>query len=293
MFEFSTSGAAYQPNNEDTNWYKTHELSTNIGGTITAVFYTYPYLWSVLEVDYLAWTNGASFKVQTNNGLGGSYSDVGGATFSGTSASSQQTGCSFFWTNTYAGALGWQVVQTTTGTNHLVNLACWNGTLSNSYTVGIQTASGSYLYQELLPSNVISGPIYSTWNPDLILWNSMEGTNAYFATNIGPWIQFYTNYCTNAAIVLCGTYRTIEDNPAMGSNPAQNMMIRSNVMNFATAGANIAYFDGWTPMESTNNEIARGFFDVMPPIFFNAAGYNAYGYMLDAWLGFGNAWLYK
>ena len=297
----NTTPMVFRENAQDTNWPGNYFVGTNgtgfRGNTANG---STAYAWNTISVHYLAWQNGSTtIKLQTNNGTGG-FTDA--ATFSGKNASASYIGTNFFWTNSIVTSRwpAYNLVIASNGTNCIVDVGVWNSAVpSNSFTVGYDfiEASGSTA-SEVKPGGAILQPIYAAWNPDMIVWNDIEGTNAaHSETNIANLIELYTNACRNAAIVMTITY------PCIGEDVygalVNEWMIHSNVVKYAQAGANIACFDGHGLFESTNNFFDRGYYyynvaggytDGTHP---STAGAAAYGYLLNAWLGFSDAALFN
>ena len=267
-------------NGDDTNWYAPHCIFfTNTCALQLAI--TYP--WNVVQVEYVQSPVGASFKLQTNNGIGGAYVDCG-ATFPAVGTN----GALFLWTNNAVTSEGIQLVQTGPGTNIVPNMGAWNNTLSNSILVSERSASSSgWWNMNAVPTNWV-GPIYAAQSPDIIFCQSIEGSALSVTTNFQKWIGFYTNWVPNADLVVCGTYPVINS----GADIAlQNSIMRTNVINWSISqGLDIAYFDGQSPFIDTNNSIARGFLTpVTGDPHYNPSGCGAYSFFLSDWLDFEGA----
>ena len=230
----------------DSTWFAGALLFTNVQSAINiGVANPMPYPWDTVEVDYYLFTNGATFKVQTNNNAGGSWGDVSGTI----SAKALGTNtASWFWTNTLgAQQLGIQITNLSAGTNIILSVGAWNSTITNGFIVGLQLHAGSFNADELKPPSNCVATVYQSWNPDLILWENYNTTNV-LQTILPGWAAFYKNAVPNAGIVLCGTYPTLSIDQT-----APNQYIR----NIALLNG-FAYFDGQTPFESTNTIFARG-----------------------------------
>ena len=269
----------------DTNWYNAYWLMPTNTAYLTFQSGT---AWNVFEVDFTAGPLGASFNIQTNLN-GGAYVTV--SSFTATNAS--LLGKSYFWTNANVQNLGIKLVQTSAGTNIICAAGAWNNTLSNAFLIGKQSASSSGTFAEVQVATNVSGPIYANWSPDIILWESIESSRATNTASLQQWVSFYTNWCPNSDIILCGTY-PIPPLSTGNTGPdiiLQNAIIRTNAMMFADQGWSVAYFDGSTPFIDTNNAIARGYCP-LNDVHYSPAGYAAYGYFLWSWMDLAGARTY-
>ena len=248
---FNYTGAACSEPGLDGFWFTGYAVTTNTPATIgiygNPAWSAMPFAWDVLEIDYCKFPNGSSFKVQTNNNANGAFGDISG-TISTVGAGTN--GASWFWTNS-AGPqqLGYQVVSLSTGTNIFLSMGNWNSTITNGFIIGWQTHDGSHVYEENAALTNNTGPLYQTWNPDLILWQSIE--SVYILTNnnsLANWVNFYKTWVPSAGVVLCGTYPSSDADQAQQGTVTRNIALQSGV----------SYFDGYTPFESTNTMILRG-----------------------------------
>jgi len=281
---------SYFDDARDTNWAAGYCVLKNSQGFQGDITYT----WNVLCIYYLAWTNGTTFKVQTNNGGGGGFTDIGGATINAKDAQAGPTGAYWYWTNS-AGpkSMQYNIVNTASGTNIFVSVGAWNTSFpSNSFTVGYdyQDASGS-AYYAVLPGTNVMIPIYQQFNPDMILYNNVEGTNHNWCTNLPILFGMWTNACPKASIVVCATYPCIGED--VTGTDIEETMQRNNVVAMALNGANISLFDGHCLFESTNVMSARSLYLAGDPVHPSATMAAAYGYLLNAWLGFSDAALFN
>jgi hypothetical protein len=99
------------------------------------------------------------------------------------------------------------------------------------------------------PGPAILGPIFQAWNPDMILFQAISGTDD--VTNFPPLASIYMNYMPNASVVVCGTYPI---NPA--SDPAivqQNSLLLQDCQRYG-----FSYFDGHTPFIDYAHMVSRG-----------------------------------
>lgn len=281
---------------KNTNWYTAYLLFTNTASS-GQVWVSYP--WNVLEIDYVANRFGGQYIIQTNNGEGGKFTTVtdrvaGVRKPVGFSAvSPTQVGRSFFWTNPFGPAtMQVRVVQTVKGANILTGPGAWNTTLSHAFIVGSQSQPSSGAQWMLQVPTNSSGPIYAAWNPDIIFfedYHSVPSDNPVnIETNFLHWMRFYTNWCRNAAVVVCGNYPTI-GNSGTGGDQGYNHLLYTNVVNLAGQGRPFAYFDGFSRFGNTNLERAMGFWQGSPDYFihFGPGGMSAYGSYLCKWVNLG------
>jgi hypothetical protein len=270
LYTGSGCGGCYGATGKDSNWFAPYLVQTNIGANVALAI---NYSWNVLEIDCLAHPQGGTFKLQTNINTFGGYADAG-VTIN--TSNNTTIGKSYFWTNSGVFPLSnVQLVQTTAGTNYILNFGAWNTNVTGGIMFGIQANSSTGVAWEILPSTNITGPIYATWNPDIIFWQSIEGTNISSTTNLQAWLNFYRTTLPNADIVLCGTYPVAMD---VNDIPGQNAIIRSNAV-----ALGLSYFDGWGVFQSWTNAVSRGFAPSSGP-HYNQSGYDAYGYFLYRWL---------
>ena len=271
---FNYTGAAYSTPGLDGFWFTGYAVTTNAPATIgiygNPAWSAMPFAWDVLEIDYCKFPNGSSFKVQTNNNANGAFGDISG-TISTVGAGTN--GASWFWTNS-AGPqqLGYQVVSLSTGTNIFLSMGNWNSTITNGFIIGWQTHDGSHVFEENAAVTNNTGPLYQTWNPDLILWESIE--SVYILTNnnsLANWVNFYKTWVPSAGVVLCGTYPSSNADQAQQGTVTRNIALQSGV----------SYFDGYTPFESTNTMILRGMWG---DGVHNYGAYPLYAYWLYRWL---------
>jgi len=266
-----------------TNWFQVYQIFY----TNTCNVYVIAGInWNVVEISMSTSANGATYKLQTNNGSGGPNVDVGGVTWSGVSTVNGET--NIYWTNgvVFGSGVGLSyahIVQTGAGTNNLLNAGVWDNTRSNGMFIGSQTATSAGFYQMVNVATNYTMGFYRDLNPDLILLESIEGADATNVTAISNVISMYTNFCPNATIVVCGTYPIINNNSTV---TAANYMLSTNVAQFRNDGrTKIAYFDGYTPMQDATNEINRGFYaNGSGDPHLGPTGYAAYGYFLYKWL---------
>ncbi len=266
-------GATFYFPGKDGYWLGPYTGTTNVNGTnrfwgTFAPPQTQP--WNIAEIDCAVGPDGSSWKLQTNSGdVNGVYADTDMPV--AVTSNSIVAGKSFYWTNPFGPMnINCQMVSLSRGTNRFLNIALWDSTIKNGLIINEQQQSSSHPSEEIQNTNIM-GVFMTNWNPCLILWESPETTNT-----IGPLtnvISFCQYSCPNADIVLCGDYPIGPDNRA-----AEQMKLQY------AKQYNVAYFDGWTPFESTNNMVARGFYEGIDFTHGSALGYQTYGYFLTRYL---------
>jgi hypothetical protein len=273
-------GATFYFPGKDGYWLGPYTGTTNIAGTNrfwTALAPPLMQPWNVAEIDCAIGPDGSSWKLQTNSGdVNGVYVDTDMPV--AVTSNSIVAGKSFYWTNPFGPMnINCQMVSLSGGTNRFLNIALWDSTIQNGLIINEQQTASSHPSQEIQNTNIM-GVFMTNWNPCLILWESPEDTNT-----IGPLtnvISFCQYSCPHADIVLCGDY------PMCGGQPdgePDNVAAEHLKLQYAKQ-YNVAYFDGWTPFESTNNMIARGFYGGSDFIHASALGYQTYGYFLTRYL---------
>jgi hypothetical protein len=278
------SGGALAPS-MDTNW---HSYYTYLPSSGAAVSFSANYLWNVLRLDYIGMPGGGVFKLQTNSVDTGFTVNTYAATRAGKSA---------FWTNTVAAANSFEVVQTSgAGTSNIICSVGWyNTNVTNGIIIGEQSGPASDGPQfNILVDSVIRTPIYTSWHPDMIVYESLTGlaTNAPYSQSISNWAALFPFWrsCSPAVdLVLCGIY------PLAGSwlgapgyqafdwgdqgNLANNTILITNAIYL-----NASYFDGRSPFVSPAMMVSRGFI-TYENVHATTAGYSAYSTFLDRFLG--------
>ncbi len=265
---------------KDGNWYGSYLVLSNNAAAVQ--FYT-SFVWDTIEVDYITAPDGGAFNILTNNGAGGPTNVALG----GIGASGPLAGRSVFWTNNSGPRqLDFYFQNSGNGTNRIVNWVVTNSKITNGFIFNWQINSSSYEYNELAVSNSISSPIYRTWSPDIIFWQSIENTNT-LQTYLPAWVSFYRTNCPNAGIVLIGTY------PSKNADQQQQgQIIRSIALQNAP---NVAYFDGFTPFGSTNTIVAFGWWadgvhDYVNSNNWGAGAFIPWAYWLYRWVDFADYW---
>ncbi|MGH8023348.1 MAG: hypothetical protein ACRED1_07190 [Limisphaerales bacterium] len=188
------------------------------------------------------------------------------------------------------GARNIMLYQTAPGTNRIVNIWCLNRAVTNGVAFNLLYEPSSSMAEMLAVSNAIRAPIYAGWNPDLILFDSIEGEGTIL-TNCPLWLGFYKANCSNADICLTGIYPTYQDGNGSDEDPIkQNLAYESNAVTMA-----VSYFDGHSALESTNNEILRGFWEGpqndgvhMDGYYQGWDGLSAWAYMWYRWMDIPN-----
>jgi hypothetical protein len=267
-------------------WYTLYCYTTGIGGTNQARDYQLSYNtimpWDVLILGYAVYTNGSSFKVQTNNNNGGAWGD-----FSGTINTLGVGTNAAVWRGTNSAgpkSFGWQWCSLSGGTNRILSYGIYNSTITNGFMLGVQGEASAVVSDEVAISTNITAPIYAAWSPDLILWQDIDLTNT-LTTYLPTWASFYRTYVPNADVVLCDTYPAASD-PTI---PAQNNIIRTIAFQNGCS-----FFSSYGSFESTNVMSSRGLLytggngDPHYPY-----AYPIYSYWLYRWLNLQNYYYSK
>ncbi len=285
---------------KDTNWWAHYFILTN-GAAIWPQTFTNLNSWggfNTVEIDYIAQTNGGSIQVLTNNGSGiytpmTSFSTKGAAW---TGASIYFT--NDFWTNISANA-GWyysssnayiytylsstaalapvEFLCTNSSTNFIINVWGWNS-YKGGLILGGQSANGSHSDNFVSIPIEVRGPIYSNWNADMFVWESVQDLT--YSNSLVQWISFYTNL--NADVVLCGDYPT-----AAASNLTNNLFMRSLAVGMTASGANVSYFDGYGLFGSLTNAYNNGYCgtnQLAGDPHYYASGFSRYSHGLNQFL---------
>ena len=237
----------------DTNWHNHYTLLPAVG---SYNIWTVNLPWNVLELDYIAFPNGSTFKLQTNAAWNGVMADTG---FTVNAYNATRTGKSAFWTNSAAMPWAFQVVQiSSSGSNIIANPGIYNTDITNGIIVGLQAGPASDGPQfNLLVDAVVWTPIYTTWEPDMIIYESISGmeSGAPNPTSVTDWPQlfsFWRSCSPSVDLVLCGIY-PVTTTGDLGDQ-ANNQVLLTNAIYF-----NGSYFDGYTPFVSPMMTVARGY----------------------------------
>jgi len=281
----------------NTNWFTFHYIMTNSGSVITNLGRTLndsgPLPWSIFEIEAKFGPTAGNLLLQTNtSGTSGNY--VTATTFN--LNSNVTVVRSLFWTNSITMTVGSCLANSAQVTNEIMSCGEWDGNVvSNAMTIGQQAASASSTaYFQLggppllAPSNNMTVG-YSSWQPDVIFWNSIESVGGIYdiQTNFPSLLRFYSNACPNAALVICGTY-PVGAADTTNSVLAENTYLRSAVSSAAYAGQNVSFFNGYAVMQSFTNELNRGFFNNSADtnVHMGVTGNYAYDYLLNSWMDF-------
>jgi hypothetical protein len=257
----------------DQYWWINYLLITNNGDHIDPMP---SYKWDIIEVDYVTSPDAAKFNLCTNGATTNAVVTGINPVKAGIGAAS------VFWTNP-AGPqqLRFCIKQTAAGTNRIVNMWAWNSKVTNGFILDQQNHPGTYSQNWLNITNAIRDTLLKTWQPDLIVWESLEYTNTIL-TNWSRMVTSWQTNCPGVGVVLCADYPCIDAGFPLISLTSQE---RGAILAVAEGQSSpVAMFDGFTPFVSTNYMLARGWdLGNTPHI---AAAYVPYGYLLYRWLDF-------
>lgn len=213
---------------------------------------TFP--WNVLSITFGVFTNSGTVAIGTNNGIGGTF-----ATALTVNLKSYNTNAvTVLWTNTGPIWSQVDVSNTTTGTNYVLNVGLLNTTITNGVIFGSFNNTSTSVSNIYRVSTNVSGPLYRSLNPDLVIAQTIESYTAN-SNNFPKLINFYRTWIPNADVVCMGTYFTQSD-------PGGSSDVGATNQNFAIFSAcekstpAAAYFDVTGPFGGTNVEALRGMF---------------------------------
>jgi hypothetical protein len=259
----------------DPYWYGAYPAITNNTG-IATILTSYPF--NLIEIDYITAPDGcSSFYILTNSASGYNIAStsINGVSSTTNGASVWLTNSTGFWTGGYA------ISNNAAGTNRIVNFWAKNTTISNGWYLNqnYQNAGDSVGAIFTFQTNIV-GPIFANNNPDLNVYQDI--VSLYYLTNGGNFtklVSLLRTFTPNAGNVFLGTY------PATSGSDSSEQVPNLYMLSVVQTSAACAYFDSYTPFESTNVMNNRGFWTYTDQV--HALGaMGIWSYWVLRWLDF-------
>ncbi|HWX19610.1 MAG TPA: hypothetical protein VN578_06860, partial [Candidatus Binatia bacterium] len=256
----------------DTNWLQQYLILTNSSSSIELQANGDGFPATFFQLDYIAASDGGSFKIQTNIN-GGAYADLAGYTSVSSFNADSATGKTISWAAANPVVVNARILATTPGTNRIVSFDAYDATKTNGVILQVYAHQGVSWSQVNQVSTNTQQPIITSWHPDLVL---VPGSDGDASTQLDTLNEHLLSWSPDADVVFCEFWQT--DPASDASATAGRAYTRS-----ACVRLDRSCFDPYQVFPSYSESVARGYIGYGGHL--SPLGYTYYWQLLWDWLG--------